>query len=626
MRALRFGLALAASLWSAAAAAQSSPGLTFGQVPTAGQWNSYFAAKQDVLGFVPINKAGDVMTGPLILSAGTTAAAPLRVPHGVAPSSPVNGDVWTTTAGMFVRINGVTIGPLSGGTSSSFAATLPLAVSFPAGVVTYSLNVGTGLSVSGSNLILTAPVTVALGGTNCVVASGTCLDNISGLASAGIIARTGAGTYTPRSIVGTSNEVAVANGLGDTGNPTISLPAALTFTGKTVTGGTFNNPTINTGILNGTTTLGVRNTAVAFDLLIASTDATMAANRTLTFDTLNGSRTVTMGGNLSFGGAFTTTGSTGLLTQSYTGSPTVAFGAGGTVTYTSNNLSVFAATTSAQLAGVISDETGSGALVFGTSPAIGTPTITGGTHTSATGLSVRSTGTAQDIAIASNEATLTATRTLNLILNNGTRNLNLAGDLTNAGGFALTFTLTGATNVTPPTSGTLATLAGSETLTNKTINGSNNTLTVLAASQLSGIAPIANGGTGVTSGTYFVAGCARTVNLNSANTDFSFTATVPTTNWRVLEIRVNNTGTTASITTATLGVFTAAAGGGTALAVNQGLTALTATGAGNSGNSMALIADVTPWRTTGGGTWFARVGTAQGAAATADVCVYGQAL
>ncbi len=40
-----------------------------------------------------------------------------------------------------------------------------------------------------------------------------------------------------------------------------------------------------------------------------------------------------------------------------------------------DNLSVFAATTSAQLAGIISDETGTGAAVFGTSPTIITPTI-----------------------------------------------------------------------------------------------------------------------------------------------------------------------------------------------------------------------------------------------------------
>ena len=40
-----------------------------------------------------------------------------------------------------------------------------------------------------------------------------------------------------------------------------------------------------------------------------------------------------------------------------------------------DNLGVFAATTSLQLLGVISDETGSGALVFATSPTIVTPTI-----------------------------------------------------------------------------------------------------------------------------------------------------------------------------------------------------------------------------------------------------------
>jgi hypothetical protein len=46
------------------------------------------------------------------------------------------------------------------------------------------------------------------------------------------------------------------------------------------------------------------------------------------------------------------------------------------VALTSGTLSQFAATTSAELAGVISDETGSGALVFGSSPTIATPTIT----------------------------------------------------------------------------------------------------------------------------------------------------------------------------------------------------------------------------------------------------------
>lgn len=43
----------------------------------------------------------------------------------------------------------------------------------------------------------------------------------------------------------------------------------------------------------------------------------------------------------------------------------------------SGTLAQFAATTSSQLAGVISDETGSGVLVFATSPTIATPTFSG---------------------------------------------------------------------------------------------------------------------------------------------------------------------------------------------------------------------------------------------------------
>lgn len=49
---------------------------------------------------------------------------------------------------------------------------------------------------------------------------------------------------------------------------------------------------------------------------------------------------------------------------------------GGGDALVANPLSQFAATTSAQLYGVLSDETGTGVAVFGTSPTIGTPTIT----------------------------------------------------------------------------------------------------------------------------------------------------------------------------------------------------------------------------------------------------------
>jgi hypothetical protein len=39
----------------------------------------------------------------------TTAAASINLPHGVAPTSPVNGDMWTTTSGAFARVNGATV-------------------------------------------------------------------------------------------------------------------------------------------------------------------------------------------------------------------------------------------------------------------------------------------------------------------------------------------------------------------------------------------------------------------------------------------------------------------------------------------------------------------------------------
>ena len=77
-----------------------------------------------------------------------------------------------------------------------------------------------------------------------------------------------------------------------------------------------------------------------------------------------------------------------------------------------DNLGFFAATTSLQLLGVISDETGSGLLVFGTSPTLITPAL--GTPSALVGTNI--TGTA---------AGLTA--------GNVTTNANLTGDVTSVG-------------------------------------------------------------------------------------------------------------------------------------------------------------------------------------------------
>ena len=60
----------------------------------------------------------------------------------------------------------------------------------------------------------------------------------------GILCQTANDTFAGRTLTGTANEITVTNGTGVSGNPTLSLPSALTFTDKTVTGGTFTQPTI----------------------------------------------------------------------------------------------------------------------------------------------------------------------------------------------------------------------------------------------------------------------------------------------------------------------------------------------------------------------------------------------
>jgi hypothetical protein len=108
-----------------------------------------------------------------------------------------------------------------------------------------------------------------------------------------------------------------------------NLSAITTLTSPTITGAVFNDGSV---VFEGAT-------ANDFETTLAITDPT--ADRTITFPDLTG---------------------------------TVALTSDITITG-SSKLSAFAATTSAELAGVISDETGTGALVLGTSPVLTTPVL-----------------------------------------------------------------------------------------------------------------------------------------------------------------------------------------------------------------------------------------------------------
>lgn len=68
--------------------------------------------------------ASNVFSGRVTLPASATGASSLNIPHGTAPSAPVDGDAWTTTAGLYVRINGTTVGPLNVNGPASSVTTL----------------------------------------------------------------------------------------------------------------------------------------------------------------------------------------------------------------------------------------------------------------------------------------------------------------------------------------------------------------------------------------------------------------------------------------------------------------------------------------------------------------------
>ncbi len=125
-----------------------------------------------------------------------------------------------------------------------------------------------------------------------------------------------------------------------------------------------------------------------------------------------------------------------------------------------------------------------------------------------------------------------------------------------------------------------------------------------------------------TMGQLILGGYALNVDLNAGSTDTAIAIRSPTTNYRVNAVFVRNKGTTASLTTATAGLFSAAAGAGLALAATQALSAITSNAIGTDANFLQMTATIAGRTAINNTTLYFRVGTAQGAAATGDVYVY----
>ena len=158
-------------------------------------------------------------------------SAAIRVPTGTTaqrPGAPANGDIrYNTDTGLFE-------GYLNGGWSS-----------FAAGSGVTSVATGTGLTggpITSTGTISIANTAVTAGSYGSATQVGTFTVNEQGqLTAAANASITAGGIGAVASVSGTANEITASG----TTNVTLSLPAALTFTGKTVTGGTLTGVAIN---------------------------------------------------------------------------------------------------------------------------------------------------------------------------------------------------------------------------------------------------------------------------------------------------------------------------------------------------------------------------------------------
>ena len=289
----------------------------------------------------------------------------------------------------------------------------------------------------------------------------------------------GAGTVTSVSVVtanGFAGTVATA-----TSTPAITITTSVTGIAKgngttlsAATAGTdysAGTSALATGIVKSTTTTGALTIAVAgTDYEVPLTFST-GLTRTTNTITVNTSQNIATLSNLTSNGSVQTTGGTGALSvvaNTGTGSNVLAtspilvtpnLGTPSAITLTSatglpvstgisglgTGVATWLATpSSANLAAAITDETGTGALVFGTSPSLITPTLGVAAATTINKVAITAPATGSTLTIADGK-TLVASNSLTLAGTDGT---------------TMTF---------PGTSDTVVTLTATQTQTNKRI-------------------------------------------------------------------------------------------------------------------------------------------------------------
>ena len=350
----------------------------------------------------------------------------------------------------------------------------------------------TGVTFNNNNILTTTNNT---GGT-----INTLINNLSGLTvngslSSNIISATtiSATTYygNGSNITGINfNQLATTahtHQISDIINLQSSLNNKFDKSGGTVSGDVFING--NVSILGTATTINTATLSVEDNIITLNSNVTGATQTPLLnagFEVMRGSATTktfqwdesnkrwSLDDNTIVNGNLTITGTTNI-------SGNTSFG--GNIISGGTNLSTIIST---RLNGYVT--TGTSQTII--NKTLTSPTINGGNLSEISNFSLTQSGGYPFYLVEIGNEDFTAPRNLQFDMKDGTRNislggnLSLAGSLTTSGLFNVTFTTNATTSVTLPSGGTLSTLAGNETLTNKTIT--NPVITGLSALTVNG--------------------------------------------------------------------------------------------------------------------------------------------
>jgi hypothetical protein len=314
------------------------------------------SAVSGVSAFGGLSFAGDTGTTQSIASGDT-----LNVLGGTGLSSvasntdtvTVNLDNTSVTAGSYGSASAIPTFTVDAQGRLTAAGTASISTSF-----TVDADSGSDLTISGGD---TFRIIGGTGLTSTASATDTLTLDLDNTTVTG-------GSYGSASSVGTFT-VDAQGRLTAAASTTIEIALGTNTSGNyvaTITGGT--------GVTSSAATTGEGTT----HSLSIGQDVATSASVTFAGLTLNS-------GSMVFEGATANDHETTLAVTDPTADRTITLpDATGTVALTNNKLSDFAATSSSELAGIISDETGTGALVFANTPTLVTPNIGAATGTSLT--------------------------------------------------------------------------------------------------------------------------------------------------------------------------------------------------------------------------------------------------